>query len=376
MTAVSLAAPARLRGDSETECRGPAGQADWNVMPATEKLLLRSLRGETLKRPPFWLMRQAGRYLPEYRALRAKAGSFLDLCYTPDFAVEVTLQPIRRFGMDAAILFSDILVVPHALGQGLRFEEGQGPLLDALDPADELRSLSLRDLHRHLAPVYQTVSDLRAKLPPETTLIGFAGAPWTVASYMIEGKGSREYAKAKNWIYTRPVLFQRLIDLLIEATVDYLAAQVEAGAEVVQLFDSWAGALDHAAMLQYSLEPMRAITEKLHRRHPHVPVIVFPRAVGAGYLDFAQSGFMQGLGLDTGVSPAWARSAIPGPVALQGNLDPQILVAGGEMMERSVAGLIGNFAGRPYIFNLGHGIVPETPPEHVARLAELIRQAG
>jgi uroporphyrinogen decarboxylase len=284
------------------------------------------------------------------------------------------LQPIRRFGMDAAILFSDILVVPHALGQDLRFEDGQGPLLDALDPADDLRSLSLEGLHRRLAPVYQTVSDLRAKLPAETTLIGFAGAPWTVASYMIEGKGSRDYARAKNWIYTRPALFQRLIDLLITATVEYLSAQIEAGAEVVQLFDSWAGALDHPAMLQFSLEPMRAIAEKVRRRHPDIPIIVFPRAVGAGYLDFAQSGFMQGLGLDTGVSPAWARSSLPGNFALQGNLDPQILVAGGDVLTRGVESLLSGLGSRPYIFNLGHGIVPETPPEHVAQLAKLIHR--
>lgn len=345
-------------------------------MEAKTKLLLRSLRGEILKRPPFWLMRQAGRYLPEYRELRAKAGSFLDLCYTPAFAVEVTLQPIRRFGMDAAILFSDILVVPHALGQSLRFEEGQGPLLDALDPDADLRGLSLDGLHRHLAPVYETVSDLRAKLPAETALIGFAGSPWTVASYMIEGKGGRDYARAKNWIYTRPELFRRLIDLLIEATVEYLSAQIEAGAEAVQLFDSWAGALDHPAMLQFSLEPMRAITERLRQRHPTVPVIVFPRAIGAGYLDFAASGFMQGLGLDTGVSPAWARSALLGNFALQGNLDPQILVVGGDVLKRSVASLVEAFRSRPYIFNLGHGIVPETPPAHVGLLADLIRNAG
>jgi len=346
-------------------------------MSSTSKTLLRSLRGEALERPPFWLMRQAGRYLPEYRALRAKAGSFLDLCYNPAFAVEVTLQPIQRFGMDAAILFSDILVVPHALGQGLRFEESRGPLLDALDPADDLRSLSLDGLHRHLAPVYETVAALRAKLPAETTLIGFAGAPWTIASYMIEGKGSRDYAAAKSWIYSRPALFQRLIDLLVTATVEYLSAQIAAGAETVQLFDSWAGALDHAAMLRYSLRPMQAITEQLRQRHPEVPVIVFPRAIGAGYLDFAQAGFMQGLGLDTGVPPAWAAAHLQPdparPVALQGNLDPQILVAGGDPLRSAVARLLDTFAGRPYIFNLGHGIVPETPPEHVALLAALIR---
>jgi uroporphyrinogen decarboxylase len=342
-------------------------------MTKTGKLILRSLGGEVLPRPPFWLMRQAGRYLPEYRALRAKAGSFLDLCYSPDFAVEVTLQPIRRFGMDAAILFSDILVIPHALGQPLTFEEGHGPILEALDPDDDLRSLKLENLHRHLAPVYQTVSDLSAKLPAETALIGFAGAPWTVASYMIEGGSSRDYAKAKSWMYRRPDLFKRLIDLLIEATAQYLSAQIEAGAEIVQLFDSWAGALDHAAMLDWSLQPCRAIAARVKAKHPQVPVIVFPRGVGAGYLDFAQAGFMQGLGLDTGVSPDWARNALPGSFALQGNLDPQILVAGGTAMRRSVQSLLAGLNSGPYIFNLGHGIVPETPAEHVGELAELIR---
>ncbi|TXH39245.1 MAG: uroporphyrinogen decarboxylase [Rhodospirillaceae bacterium] len=342
-------------------------------MTTTDKLILRSLKGETLTRPPFWLMRQAGRYLPEYRAARAKAGSFLDLCYHPDLAVEVTLQPIRRFGMDAAILFSDILVVADGLGHKVRFEEGRGPLLDALNPDDDLRGLQVDRVVPHLAPVYQTVADIKAKLPAETALIGFAGAPWTVASYMIEGCGSRDYAKAKSWIYRHPDLFKRLIDLLIEATTRHLAAQIEAGAELVQLFDSWAGALDHAAMINWSLQPCREIVTRLRAQYPAVPVIVFPRGVGAGYLDFAQAGFMQGLGLDTGVPPDWARNAMPGQFALQGNLDPQILVAGGEAMRRSVTSLLAGLNSRPYIFNLGHGIVPETPPEHVAALAELIR---
>ncbi|MBL8707974.1 MAG: uroporphyrinogen decarboxylase, partial [Rhodospirillaceae bacterium] len=245
-----------------------------------EKLLVRALRGETLPRPPIWLMRQAGRYLPEYRAVRAKAGSFLDLCYNPEFAVEVTLQPIRRFGFDAAILFSDILVVPNALGQDVRFEEGRGPLLEALENDAALERLAMDQFHTKLRPVYATVAGIREALPPETALIGFAGAPWTVASYMIEGGSSKDFARTKAWAYQRPESFQRLVNLLVEATAQYLIAQIEAGAEVLQLFDSWASALDHAGLLQWSYAPMKAIVDRVRMTHPDVPVIVFPRGCG------------------------------------------------------------------------------------------------
>lgn len=335
---------------------------------------MRVLAGERLKSPPFWLMRQAGRYLPEYRAIRAELGSFLDLCYSPKHAVEVTLQPVRRYGMDAAILFSDILVVPHALGQQVRFEEGRGPVLEALTGAEDLYRLpGLAGFHQRLAPVYETVAGIKEKLDENTTLIGFAGAPWTVASYMIEGGSSRDFARIKSWIYQRPKDFAALMEVLIEATSQYLVRQVEAGAEVLQLFDSWAGALSHRELLRWSLEPARAITERIRMAHPEVPVILFPRGAGAGYVDFARAGFARGLGLDTSVPLDWARCQLQGGPALQGNLDPQVLVAGGEIMRSAALEILEKLNHGPFIFNLGHGIVPETPPEHVTELAKIIR---
>lgn len=342
-------------------------------MQTADKLLVRALRGETLARPPIWLMRQAGRYLPEYRATRAKAGSFLDLCYNPELATEVTLQPIRRFGFDAAILFSDILVIPHALGQAVRFEDGRGPVLDPLADDDAVARLGMDQFHQRLKPVYAAVSGIRESLPGETALIGFAGAPWTVASYMIEGGSSRDYARIKGWAYRRPDAFQRLINLLIEATAQYLNAQIEAGAEVLQLFDSWAGSLDHAGLLRWSYAPMKAIVDRVRMNHPDVPVIVFPRACGAGYLDFARQPFMHGLSLDSGVPLDWAFTQLQGRLALQGNLDPQLLVAGGEAMQGQAVKILETLGRGPFVFNLGHGIVPETPPEHVEALVQLVQ---
>ncbi|TDQ81947.1 uroporphyrinogen decarboxylase [Dongia mobilis] len=342
-------------------------------MKTADKLLIRALRGETLSRPPVWLMRQAGRYLPEYRATRAKAGSFLDLCYSPEHAIEVTLQPIRRFGFDASILFSDILVVPHALGQKVAFEEGRGPVLEALADDAAVARLTMDQFHQRLKPVYEAVSGIRAALPAETALIGFAGAPWTVASYMIEGGSSKDYARIKAWAYGRPDSFQRLINLVVEATAQYLNAQIEAGAEALQLFDSWAGSLDHAGLLRWCYQPMKAIIDRVRMSHPDVPVIVFPRGAGAGYLDFARQPFMHGLGLDTGVPLDWAFTQLQGRLALQGNLDPQWLVVGGEGMRLAATRILDTLGHGPFIFNLGHGIVPETPPEHVAELVELVR---
>lgn len=339
----------------------------------TEKLLLRALAGENLSRPPIWLMRQAGRYLPEYRALRQKAGSFLDLCYAPDFAIEVTLQPIRRFGFDAAIVFSDILVVPHALGQDLWFEEGRGPLLKAITDEAGINLLGMDHFHSHLKPVYTAISGVKAALPTETALIGFAGAPWTVASYMIEGGASRDYARAKAWAYQRPESFQKLINLLVDATSSYLIAQIEAGAEVLQIFDSWAGVLDHAGLLRWSLAPLKAIVDRLRMSYPNVPVILFPRGCGAGYLNFARAGFMQGLSLDPSVPLDWAFTQLQGRLALQGNLDPQLLVAGGKTMRAAATRILETIGRGPFIFNLGHGIVPETPPDHVADLVKFVQ---
>ncbi|HYD97941.1 MAG TPA: uroporphyrinogen decarboxylase [Alphaproteobacteria bacterium] len=339
-----------------------------------EKALLRALKGETLATPPVWLMRQAGRYLPEYRAVRAQAGGFLDLCYNPDFAVEVTLQPIRRYGFDAAILFSDILVVPHALGQKLWFAEGEGPKLEPIRDAEGLKPLSRERFHERLAPVYETVRRLRRELPAETTLIGFAGAPWTVATYMVEGGGSKDFAHAKLWAYRDPAGFQALIDLLTDSTIEYLSAQVEAGAEALQLFDTWAGALPPEAFRLYAIEPARRIAAALLARHPAVPLIGFPRGAGMLYAEYAATTGVQGLGLDTAVPPDWAAAALQPKACLQGNIDPLLLAAGGEALVRTVRDRVIRLGGGPYIFNLGHGILPFTPPENVAALVEAVRR--
>jgi uroporphyrinogen decarboxylase len=318
-------------------------------------------------------MRQAGRYLPEYRATRARAKNFLDLCFTPELAVEVTLQPIRRYGFDAAILFSDILVLPHALGQRVWFEEGAGPRLEPLREAADIARLSPGGLHDKLAPVYETLRGLRRELPQETTLIGFAGAPWTVASYMIEGQTSRDFATAKTWAYRTPEEFGRLIDLLVTNTSDYLIAQIEAGAEVLQLFDSWAGVWPEAALRRWCLEPAAEIVRRVKTIHPEVPVILFPRGVGLLYETFAAETGAEGLSLDTTVPLAWARERLQGRVVLQGNLDPLLLVAGGAELETAVSKILEMLGNGPLIFNLGHGITPQAPPEHVEQLVAQVR---
>ena len=342
-------------------------------MTSNKKTLLRALKGETAVSPPIWLMRQAGRYLPEYRAIRAKVKNFLDLCFTPDLAVEVTLQPIRRYGFDAAILFSDILVVPHALGQRVWFEEGAGPRLEPLRQIQELARLSVGGLHETLAPVYETLRCLRTELPEQTALIGFAGAPWTVASYMIEGGTSKDFATAKTWAYRAPDEFALIIDLLVESTSDYLVAQVEAGAEVLQLFDSWAGVWPEAAVRRWCLEPTAEIVRRVKMVHPNVPIIVFPRGAGTLYQAFANEAGIEGLGLDTAVSLAWAHEHLQGSATLQGNLDPLLLVAGGAALDQAVARILDTLGAGSFIFNLGHGITPETPPEHVERLVSQVR---
>jgi uroporphyrinogen decarboxylase len=341
----------------------------------TGKPLLRALRGEPLERPPFWLMRQAGRYLPEYREVRRRAGSFLAMCYAPELAAEVTLQPIRRFGMDAAILFSDILVVPHGLGQHLEFREGEGPVLQPVRSVADVAALPSADFAQRVAPVYETIDRLRGLLPAETALIGFAGAPWTVATYMVEGGSSRDFTRAKGWAFRDPEGFGVLIDRLVEATIEYLGEQVAAGAEAVQLFDTWAGVLPEAQFRRWVVEPTRRIVAALKRRHPAVPVIGFPRGAGLMYRTyFAETG-VDALGLDTTVPCSVARKTLQPMGAVQGNLDPLLLVAGGAAMEAAVAETREAFAGGPFVFNLGHGIVPETPVEHVARLAELLRHS-
>jgi uroporphyrinogen decarboxylase len=341
---------------------------------ASKKALIKALKGEKAGKAPIWLMRQAGRYLPEYRKVREQAGSFLTLCYTPELAEEVTLQPIRRYGFDASILFSDILVVPDALGQHVAFREGEGPVLEAIDHVDGLRALSLERMPERLAPVYETVKRLKRSLPAETTLIGFAGAPWTVATYMVGGKGSPDQAAAKLWAYRAPDEFQKLIDLLTEATVRHLAAQIEAGAEAVQIFDTWAGSLPEAQFRRFCLDPVKKIVAALAARYPSVPVIGFPRGAGALSKDYFRETKIAGLGLDTGVSPLWAKNELQPMGCVQGNLDPLLLVAGGSEMRAAAKHILETLGHGPFIFNLGHGIVPQTPPDHVAELVSIVRE--
>ncbi|MFD2204879.1 uroporphyrinogen decarboxylase [Kiloniella antarctica] len=342
-------------------------------MKTENKLMIRALKGEKTERAPIWLMRQAGRFLPEYRKTRASANGFLDLCYTPDLAVEVTMQPIRRFGFDASIVFSDILVIPHALGQKVWFEEGVGPKLEPLKSIKDLEKLKLDNLHTHMAPVYETLGRLKEELPKETTLIGFAGAPWTVVSYMIEGGSSKDYAKAKTWAYSRPEEFDRIIDLIVDATTLYLIKQIENGAETVQLFDSWAGIWPEFALRRWCLEPCKRIIAGIKSVYPDVPVILFPRGVGDSYKFFAKESGADALGLDTTLSTEWARDHLQPHVTVQGNLDPLLLVAGGELLDRSIEKILSDLSDGPFIFNLGHGIVPQTPIENVEHMLKRVR---
>lgn len=338
-----------------------------------QKPFLRVLRGEILDRPPVWLMRQAGRYLSEYREVRAQAGGFLDLCYNPELACEVTLQPIRRFGFDAAILFSDILVVPHALGQKVWFEEGKGPRLEALRGVQDLAALDPGQLEERLRPVFATISLLRRSLPEETSLIGFAGAPWTVASYMIEGGSSRDFFKAKRWAYSDPEGFAHLIGLLVEATSGYLLAQIEAGAEAIQLFDSWAGVWPEAEFRRWCLAPTREIIARVKAVRPEVPIILFPRGAGVLYPEVAAESGADALSLDTTVPLDWAAAVLQPKVTLQGNLDPAVLLVGGKAQDEAVERILTSLGQGPFVFNLGHGIDKHTPPENVTRLVEQIR---
>ncbi|HRY25672.1 MAG: uroporphyrinogen decarboxylase [Geminicoccaceae bacterium] len=340
------------------------------------KRLLRVLRGEPVDRAPVWLMRQAGRYLPEYRALRRKTGGFLELCYDPVLAEEVTLQPIRRFDLDAAILFSDILVVPDALGADVGFHEGEGPRLTPLAHRSDLGRLSTERLHEHLEPVYETLRRLRRSLPGEVTLIGFAGAPWTLAAYMVEGGGSKDWAVARRLARVEPRLFGDLVDLLTKAVIAFLERQVAAGAEVLQVFDSWAGALPPDERERWVTAPLARIVAELGERCPGVPVIVFARGVGPALVDLAAAIRPAGLGIDTTIDPAWAAASLPGEFCLQGNLDPIALVAGGDTMRRAADRILAAWRERSFIFNLGHGVVPETPPENVLDLVRHLKSGS
>jgi len=337
------------------------------------KPLLSALRGARQTPVPFWYMRQAGRYLPEYRKLRAEAGDFLNLCYSPDLAVEGSLQPLRRYDMDGVILFSDILVVPDALGIGLRYVEGEGPQLDALDRRDPLPVYEREKFLGHLSPVFETLKGITVNAPANATVIGFAGAPWTVATYMIEGGSSRDFAKTKSWAFQNPQSFQNLIDLLIASTSDYLSAQIDAGADVVQIFDSWAGVLPELALQRWSLAPILEIVRRVRQNHPHVPVIAFPRGAGISYAAYAESAGISAVSLDSTIPLSWAAAHLQPHAAVQGNLDPLLLVCGGAPLREEAERILAALSGGPFVFNLGHGIVPQTPPEHVAALSEFIR---
>jgi uroporphyrinogen decarboxylase len=338
-----------------------------------EKLMLATLAGRISKTPPVWLMRQAGRYLPEYREVRAKAGSFLDLCYSPDFATEVTLQPIRRFGFDAAIMFSDILVVPHALGQHVTFAEGEGPRLDSVTSREGLGRLKSEIDLVHLEPMFETLRRLKVELPAETTLIGFCGAPWTVASYMIAGKGTPDQAPARIMAYRDPDFLQMVVDRLVEGSIAYLKAQVEAGAEVIQLFESFASALPPGLIERWSFDPMMRIVEGVRQAHPDVAFILFARGAGPALATLSRRNGVTGMGLDWGVDLAWAKDALALHTVTQGNLDPLALIAGGDALDRAVDHILETMADRAHVFNLGHGILPETPIAHVEQMLRRIR---
>jgi uroporphyrinogen decarboxylase len=339
-----------------------------------ERPLLAVLNGTRLDPPPIWLMRQAGRYLPEYRALRADKGGFLDLVHDSDAAADVTLQPIRRFGFDGAILFSDILVIPHALGQDLRFVAGEGPRLSP--PLVDQSLAALTRVPDRLEPIYATVRKVAAALPTETTFLGFAGSPWTVATYMVAGQGSREQADTRRMAYRDPQAFGAIIDAIADMTVDYLIGQIEAGVDAVQLFDSWSGSLAPAEFERWVVAPTAGIVDRVRARAPGVPIIGFPKGAGGKLAAYARETQVDAIGLDETVDPLWADGVLPESLPVQGNLDPLALVAGGRMLADAVARIRSAFTERPHVFNLGHGIVPDTPIAHVEELLAMVRNAA
>jgi uroporphyrinogen decarboxylase len=339
-----------------------------------DKTILRALAGERQETPPIWMMRQAGRYLPEYRATRAEAGDFLSLCYNSDLAAEVTLQPIRRYGFDAAILFADILLLPQALGVDLWFETGEGPRMSTTTTADELAGLrATADIHETLNPIYETVRILSRELPRETTLIGFAGAPWTVATYMIAGRGTKDQGPAHALKAENRAVFEGILERLTEATIEYLSKQIEAGAEVVKLFDSWAGSLKGEDFVNYALKPAAKITQALKQRHPGIPVIAFPREAGDGYIGFAKATGADCIAIDNSVSAEWVAQNVQPDSCVQGNLASSHMVTGGDDLIQETKRIVNALKGGPHIFNLGHGITPDANPDNVQIMINTIR---
>tara|TARA_Y100001936_G_scaffold254029_1_gene323720 strand:+ start:16502 stop:17551 length:1050 start_codon:yes stop_codon:yes gene_type:complete len=341
-------------------------------VPKTNSLFINTLNGIESDQIPIWLMRQAGRYLSEYREVRKNTGTFLDLCYSPDQAAEVTLQPINRFGFDAAIIFSDILVVPDALGQQVSFKEGIGPVLTPIANSGDIKELRFDGLRDFLEPVYSALKIVRAELPIDTALIGFAGAPWTIATYMVEGGTSREFAKTKTWAFSEPDQFSQLIEILISAITDHLIAQVEAGADALQIFDSWAGMLPDTAFEKWSLDPISRIVAGVKCKCPNVPIIVFPRLAGHRYLKVAAINGVSAVSLDQTISLNWVRETLQPGTIVQGNLDPIFLLAGGDAMKAEAERILNILSKKPFVFNLGHGVLPPTPPDHVADLREFV----
>ena len=341
---------------------------------AEQKTILRALAGETQSTPPIWMMRQAGRYLPEYRATRAKAGDFLSLCYNPELATEVTLQPIRRYGFDAAILFADILLIPQALGADLWFVTGEGPHLSTITSQADFDKLGpAADIHEVLNPIYETVKILSGALPAETTLIGFAGAPWTVATYMIAGRGTPDQGPAHALQRENNPLFEALLARITQATILYLSAQIEAGAEVVKIFDSWAGSLKGDAFEKYALQPAREITAALKIQYPDIPIIGFPREAGEKYIGFAKATGVDCVALDNSVSPEWAAQNLQVDGCVQGNLASHHMVTGGRALVDETRAIVKAFSNGPHIFNLGHGITPDADPDNVQLMIDTVR---
>jgi uroporphyrinogen decarboxylase len=339
-----------------------------------DKTILRALAGERQETPPIWMMRQAGRYLPEYRATRAEAGDFLSLCYNSELAAEVTLQPIRRYGFDAAILFADILLLPQALGVDLWFETGEGPRMSTTTTADELAGLrATADIHETLNPIYETVRILSRELPRETTLIGFAGAPWTVATYMIAGRGTKDQGPAHALKAENHAVFEGILERLTEATIEYLSKQIEAGAEVVKLFDSWAGSLKGEDFVNYALKPAAKITQTLKQRHPGIPVIAFPREAGDGYIGFAKATGADCIAIDNSVSAEWVAQNVQPDSCVQGNLASSHMVTGGDDLIQETKRIVNALKGGPHIFNLGHGITPDANPDNVQIMINTVR---
>ena len=343
------------------------------TLPPTTKPFVEVLSGRRQPVPPIWMMRQAGRYLPEYREVRARAGGFLDLCFNPEFAAEVTLQPIRRFAFDAAIIFSDILVIPYALGRSVRFEAGEGPRLDPLDTPDKVGTLTSSGDMTKLEPVFEALRKVRRELDPKIALIGFCGAPWTVATYMVAGQGTPDQAPARMMAYRHPEAFTKIIDTIVENSIEYLIGQLKAGADVLQIFDTWAGVLPPREFQRWSVEPTKRIVEGVRKHAPGAKIIGFPRGAGALLPGYVEATGVDAVSIDWAAEPSLIRDKVQNLVAVQGNLDPLVLIAGGEALDRAIDDVLANFAGGRLIFNLGHGIQPETPIAHVEQMVKRVK---